>query len=1015
MGSGFSAPDKRKECVDGGRVNLRYGACSMQGWRFTMEDAHACLPHLDHTHAPDPETHPVRQKERKDANKRYLPKPGPPSKRADELSDTAFFGVFDGHGGAEVAHFVARNLPVRFTSHPDFHNGNFHIAIFKAFLLTDYDLNYPTGAAELREIRQNLLTQHQRRERRSSSDKDTDEAARDGGDSRQGSSHSPSSLSSGWHWWPFGSSSSRSASAGPRGGGAHSGGTPSCKVMGCTATCCFLKGRELLVANCGDSRIVLCKSDGTPRALTVDHKANLPSELQRIHKAGGFVTHPGGRVNGNLNLTRAFGDWNYKANSSKGLEQQIITSAPDIVRIRLADDDEFIVLACDGVWEVKSNEFICDFIRRRIDTAPSYSSILDELFELTISRDPVASLGAGCDNMTAVIVDLKPERRSVPKRVDPPPISSSAPPELMEREGGSGAAVLPPNLAVGGETRKGSGGKDSSEESLGLGLSGSTDTSSSSTAVPSLPPSRPRKGVGRGLGSSGESSVNPSGYFGSALTGDSLTASTADFTPSASASAPTPFAEAGAESSGALGMVRGTGGKLGGEREGERGEGRCAVRDRGGSVSSSSSSVVVEGDEGDLPANGGPVAIRNSQQKEGKRERERGGGDSSEAPSGSHVEGPSPPMMTGWQREEPPRPCRRGSAGCVGEGAAGVGVGQCIQGGKGKAVLEEVGGPEGNQGDGEARGQPYSQHSSLDSSLPPRTPVSRRLRETEKEKERENGREAKTPSASFIDRTLREGGREEREREGRLLQSPCLPFTLDDSARSSSALFDVGGEKERGANLPAENEEKEKGQHDFALSKERQEEEWRPASIPADPTETFREGDLRDRGEGRGRSKEKDKEVPSRTSRPSETREGGVEGAEKEKGQAGTMTQQPKDPNHGLPCAPPLIRVDTPVENDSTPNSRQVDSNSNSSNRAPSGDTDDGQRVIPPSSCSADCGAGRNQLSSSSVAAAAAANVGNTDGGDGDETEETAAEETAGRGRTKVEAALKSKDTSITL
>jgi serine/threonine protein phosphatase PrpC len=63
------------------------------------------------------------------------------------------------------------------------------------------------------------------------------------------------------------------------------------------------------VANIGDSRAVLCRN-GQPVPLSTDHKPDLPSERNRIEKAGGFVTD--GRVNGTLNLSRSFGDFEYK-------------------------------------------------------------------------------------------------------------------------------------------------------------------------------------------------------------------------------------------------------------------------------------------------------------------------------------------------------------------------------------------------------------------------------------------------------------------------------------------------------------------------------------------------------------------------------------------------------------------------------------------------------------------------------------------------------------------------------
>jgi serine/threonine protein phosphatase PrpC len=58
-----------------------------------------------------------------------------------------------------------------------------------------------------------------------------------------------------------------------------------------------------------------------------------------------------GRVNGGLNLTRSFGDFDYKRNKNLSYAEQMITCKPDIVEIKREPDDEFIIVGCDGIWE----------------------------------------------------------------------------------------------------------------------------------------------------------------------------------------------------------------------------------------------------------------------------------------------------------------------------------------------------------------------------------------------------------------------------------------------------------------------------------------------------------------------------------------------------------------------------------------------------------------------------------------------------------------------------------------
>ena len=69
-------------------------------------------------------------------------------------------------------------------------------------------------------------------------------------------------------------------------------------------------------------------------------------EKARITAAGGFVDF--GRVNGNLALSRAIGDFEFKKSAELSPEQQIVTAYPDVVTHTLSDDDEFLVIACDG-------------------------------------------------------------------------------------------------------------------------------------------------------------------------------------------------------------------------------------------------------------------------------------------------------------------------------------------------------------------------------------------------------------------------------------------------------------------------------------------------------------------------------------------------------------------------------------------------------------------------------------------------------------------------------------------
>lgn len=95
--------------------------------------------------------------------------------------------------------------------------------------------------------------------------------------------------------------------------------------------------RVLYCANAGDARGVLCR-DGKAIRLTYDHKGSDKQEAKRIMDAGGFVMS--GRVNGVLAVTRSLGDSSMK---------EFVVGSPYTTETELSDEDEFIILACDGV------------------------------------------------------------------------------------------------------------------------------------------------------------------------------------------------------------------------------------------------------------------------------------------------------------------------------------------------------------------------------------------------------------------------------------------------------------------------------------------------------------------------------------------------------------------------------------------------------------------------------------------------------------------------------------------
>lgn len=173
---------------------------------------------------------------------------------------------------------------------------------------------------------------------------------------------------------------------------------------GCTAVVCLLRGSQLVVANAGDSRCVVCR-DGKAIDMSIDHKPEDELERNRIEKAGGRVTLDG-RVNGGLNLSRAIGDHCYKMNTDLPDTEQMITALPDVRHLILNDKDEFMILACDGIWNVMSSQEAVDFVKEELKSGTqSLSQICENLFDFCLAPNTEGD-GTGCDNMTCIIVSL---------------------------------------------------------------------------------------------------------------------------------------------------------------------------------------------------------------------------------------------------------------------------------------------------------------------------------------------------------------------------------------------------------------------------------------------------------------------------------------------------------------------------------------------------------------------------------------------------------------------------------
>ncbi|XP_024373389.1 probable protein phosphatase 2C 11 isoform X2 [Physcomitrium patens] len=355
MGIYLCSPKTDKTSEDDENAELRYGLSAMQGWRDSMEDAHKAILNVD------------------------------------KNTSTSIFGIFDGHGGKLVAKFCAKHLHQEVLKSEAYAKGDLKASLEYSFLRMDEMMKGASGWKELQSLEETSSQLDKLGNGNSSSN------AREDDESDYSyavlTESNDSNLATKKHKY--------SDFQGP--------------IYGSTAVVALIRGNKLFVANAGDSRCIMSRR-GEAVNLSIDHKPNLEHERKRIESAGGFVH--GGRVNGSLNLTRAIGDMEFKGRPDLPPDKQVVTCCPDVVEVDLGPGDEFIVLACDGIWDVMSSQAVVDFVKSRLPTvcAPTIvtiilsqtktlSSLCEEILDYCLS--PTTRQQEGCDNMSIIIVQPK--------------------------------------------------------------------------------------------------------------------------------------------------------------------------------------------------------------------------------------------------------------------------------------------------------------------------------------------------------------------------------------------------------------------------------------------------------------------------------------------------------------------------------------------------------------------------------------------------------------------------------
>ncbi|EXB59766.1 putative protein phosphatase 2C 6 [Morus notabilis] len=318
----IAAASARQKCVGRNNKGVSWGFTSIIGRRREMEDAVAVVPGFvsqscDHVGGCT----------------------APGSRSSGEISPLHFFGVYDGHGGSQVAKFCAERMHEVIAG--EWTRETIADYEWKRRWETAFSVGFERADSE-------VMTE-----------------------------------------------------------------TVAPEMVGSTAVVAVLSGCQIITSNCGDSRAVLCRGTQTI-PLTVDQKPDREDELLRIERDGGKVINwNGARVFGVLAMSRAIGD--------RYLRPWIIP-VPEITFTTRSDEDECLILASDGLWDVMTNDEVGEVARhllRRRRRSMLNSSTDDQTSPAQFVADNLTEIAYGrhsCDNISIIVVDLKSKRKRQPRQ-----------------------------------------------------------------------------------------------------------------------------------------------------------------------------------------------------------------------------------------------------------------------------------------------------------------------------------------------------------------------------------------------------------------------------------------------------------------------------------------------------------------------------------------------------------------------------------------------------------------------
>jgi protein phosphatase 1G len=300
-------------------------------------------------------------------------------------SNLDIFGVFDGHGGKEVSHFVKNHFIQEFMNNQNTKYENIPNSLIETFLKMDELMRSPKGKEELTELNKLSKAEDDEQDKKNKKNNEKD-------------------------FYKY---------LDPK----NAEDCDIANITGCTACVSVIneKNKRMYFANAGDSRAVICKN-GIGYQMSHDHKPDSAKEKNRVYKSGGWVNE--GRIMGNLNLSRSLGDFEYKQDKNLSPKDQMITAYPEI-NIEIIDDTcEFVIIACDGIWDCLTPQEACDYVRNNLYDQKTglpknnvkISKIVEDMMDNAIAEDITNENGIGCDNMTCIVIQFKHNKKNTTKK-----------------------------------------------------------------------------------------------------------------------------------------------------------------------------------------------------------------------------------------------------------------------------------------------------------------------------------------------------------------------------------------------------------------------------------------------------------------------------------------------------------------------------------------------------------------------------------------------------------------------